>query len=150
MSTVDVSAAGINLPEWEKRCRIFVTKVLEAIGEEDQEVSIVLCSNEFIRNLNNVYRGKDEPTDVLSFAQADEESPGDAAAKTAGDVVISLEAAAENARRFDVKLDEEIRRLLIHGVLHLLGWDHSDNAPDQEMLVFQEKILGDLRGERLL
>jgi probable rRNA maturation factor len=152
MTTVEVSAEGIDLPRWSRRCKIFTRRVVDALSSEEREVSIVFCGDDFIRSLNRDYRGKDEPTDVLSFPQSDggaSEVRVDGQA-SAGDVVISVESAAKNASAFGVALDEELKRLIIHGIMHLLGWDHEDNSPDQEMLKLQEKILIDLMGERLL
>jgi len=149
VSSVAVSAEGIDLPTWSERCKIFTQKVLDSVTKHSHEVSVVFCSDRFIKDLNRDYRGKDEATDVLSFPQYDggEQWPKKG---LAGDIVISLDAAAENAREFGVDFEEEIKRLIVHGVLHLLGWDHSDNSPEQEMLALQEKILVDLMGERLL
>ena len=146
MTSVDVSAEGIDLPTWSEKCRIFAEKALKKSTDKPNEISIVLCSNDFIHQLNRNYWGKDEPTDVLSFPQDE----GDGPDGLAGDIVIALEAVSENADYFGVPFEEEVKRVIIHGILHLLGWDHSDNSPDQEMLKLQEKILNDLGGERLL
>lgn len=148
MSSIEVSAEGVALPSWSRRCKIFAKKVLREISEDPHEISIVFCNNQFIKNLNRDYRGKDEPTDVLSFAQYEGDSINGRG--PAGDIVISLDAAVENAREFDVNEEEEIKRLIVHGIMHLLGWDHSDNSPEQDMLKLQERVLADLRGERLL
>jgi probable rRNA maturation factor len=72
-----------------------------------------------IHALNHQYRGKDKPTDVLSFPLADEIQPF-----LLGDVVISLDTAARQAQRRHHSLPEELQTLLIHGILHLLGYDH--------------------------
>lgn len=72
-----------------------------------------------IHALNRQYRGKDKPTDVLSFPLADEIQPS-----VLGDVVISVETAARQAQRRRHSLREELQILLIHGILHLLGYDH--------------------------
>jgi len=65
----------------------------------------------------------------------------------AGDIVISIDTLFRNADEFNVAVDEELKRLLIHGILHLSGMDHSDNSPEQEMLKLQESILTDLLKE---
>jgi probable rRNA maturation factor len=72
-----------------------------------------------IHALNRQYRGKDKPTDVLSFPLADEIQP-----TLLGDVVISVDTAAHQAQRRHHSLSEELQILLIHGILHLLGYDH--------------------------
>lgn len=99
--------------------------------EKETEISVVLCDNKFIRELNQQYRGKDKPTDVLSFpANMD---------FFLGDIVISLEKAREQATKGLVK---ELEMLLCHGLLHLLGYDHeeSDEAYE-EMMSLQQKLL---------
>jgi probable rRNA maturation factor len=68
----------------------------------------------------------------------------------AGDIVISLPALARNAGEFSVSQDEEMRRLIIHGILHLSGLDHADNDPAQPMLQEQERILASIKGAALL
>ncbi|HUZ17817.1 MAG TPA: rRNA maturation RNase YbeY [Spirochaetia bacterium] len=150
MNEVEVSAEGIELPEWEGRCRSFLEKVMTRLSIENQEISVVFCDNDFIHKLNRTYRGKDEPTDVLSFQQEEPAAAAPAATRLSGDVIISLEMVRENADLFQVAEDEELKRLLIHGVLHLQGMDHYDNSPEQEMLRLQESVLSELKGERLL
>ena len=66
---------------------------------------------------------------------------------SAGDIVISVDTLAKNAVEFDVSQDQELKRLLIHGILHLSGMDHSDNSPEQPMLQFQEIVLQDFIAE---
>lgn len=76
-------------------------------------------TNQEIHKLNRQYRGKNKPTDVLSFSLADSVCPA-----LLGDVVISIETAARQAQRRGHSLREELQTLLIHGILHLLGYDH--------------------------
>jgi probable rRNA maturation factor len=131
----------------------FVQSVLAHLGIENWEVSILYCGNEYMRQLNRQYRGKDEPTDVLSF------SPGaggffspPSAKIIAGDIVISLDSLKKNCGEFGVPPDEELKRLLVHGILHLNGYDHERNLlnsyredgdikEEEEMLVVQERVL---------
>lgn len=81
------------------------------------EVSLVLTGDRAVRVLNARYRGKDRPTDVLSF-------PGGGAADELGDIVISVETARRNARALGRTLDQELDVLALHGFLHVLGYDH--------------------------
>ncbi len=83
-------------------------------------VSILFCHDDFIQDLNRDYRGKDKPTDVLSFAMGD----GDEETPSLGDIVISLETAARQHGKYHTSYPEEIVRLLVHGLHHLLGFDH--------------------------
>jgi probable rRNA maturation factor len=98
---------------------------------EDAELSVVLADDEFIRNLNNRFRGIDKATDVLSFPQDDE--------LILGDIVISLETAARRAEDEDMSLREEMAFLFIHGLLHLKGFDHTSEEEEKEMFALQER-----------
>ena len=104
-------------------------RVLSAAGEPDATLSLSLVGDRAIRTLNRRHRGKDRATDVLSFPliEARDERKGRNGARAErmlGDVVISLDTARRQAGAYDATLDAEVRRLLIHGVLHLLGHDH--------------------------
>ena len=123
-----------------------VERILSYLGE-DGDFSIHFVSDEEIRALNRSYRDKDEATDILTFALSD----GDAfpeiegEEKELGDIFISLESMHRNAEAFSVSDDEELHRLLIHGVLHLLGYDHSTNDFSTEpMLIKQEGMMKEL------
>jgi probable rRNA maturation factor len=85
-----------------------------------QSVAVVLCSDYIIRKLNRQYRGKDRATDVLSFSFGDDD--------LLGEVYISLQRARVQARRYGVSYEDELKRLLIHGLLHLTGYDHVKRA----------------------
>lgn len=130
----------------------FLHKVLDKLGKDKWEVSVLFTGDAFIQQLNGEYRGKDEPTDVLSFAQVDnkEAFPEKGDRFYAGDIVISMETLAKNADYFGISMNEELKRLLVHGILHLSGMDHENNNPDQPMLVEQEKILNQFTGVVLL
>ena len=97
------------------------------------EVSVVLCDDPFIRNLNRAHRGMDKSTDVLSFAQEDP--------VYLGDVVISLETAARQAEHAGWPLGNEISLLAVHGVLHLVGYDDHSVEEAVEMRDKAEAIL---------
>jgi probable rRNA maturation factor len=130
----------------------FMLKVLDVLGKDKWEVSVLFTGDAFIQKLNRDYRGKDEPTDVLSFAQVDskEAFPDKGGRFYAGDIVISMETLAKNAEYFGISVNEELKRLLVHGLLHLSGMDHENNDVDQPMLVKQEKILKKFSGVVLL
>ncbi len=95
-------------------------RVLEGAGEAlatGGELALVLASDRLLRRLNRAYRGKDRPTDVLSF-------PGEGGEDGLGDVVISVETAERNARALGRSLPGELDLLALHGLLHVLGYDH--------------------------
>jgi probable rRNA maturation factor len=102
------------------------------------EVSVVLAGDGLLRRLNRDYRGRDRPTDVLSF-------PGDGGEEGLGDVVISVPTAARNARRLGHSVPRELDILALHGFLHVLGYDHETDDGTMERL---EQRLGGRRAER--
>jgi len=104
----------------------------------ESEISIVLVNNDYIRELNFTYRGLDSPTDVLSFPLHDAEEEGD---NILGDVVISLEKAQEQALNYGHSLRREVAFLAAHGILHLVGYDHMDEAAEKEMEAKQEYVM---------
>ena len=101
------------------------------------ELSLVLAGDGLLRRLNRVYRGKDKPTDVLSF-------PGEGGEAGLGDIVISVANAERNARRFGRTLPEELDVLALHGFLHVLGYDHEedDGAMDRLEGRLRKRLLG--------
>ena len=128
----------------------FAQAALGALGHSSAELSVLLCDDRFIRELNLRFRGIDAPTDVLSFEQ-DGRTFGDGRTfdgrtfghgQILGDVVISLDTARRQARRRSVPESAELRELLLHGILHLLGRDHGDgDVTDEPMLQEQRRLL---------
>ena len=107
-------------------------RMLAAMRLADRELSILLCDDATIHALNRDYRKKDKPTDVLAFAMMEGEGGGHAPG-VLGDVVISLDTAARQARAFSRSLEDEVTMLLAHGLLHLLGLDHRDRTEERRM-----------------
>jgi len=118
--------------------------VLRRLGVEG-ELSVALVDDAEIRRLNVTYRGADRPTDVLAFAARDGE-PWHAPDDLLGDVVISLDTAKRQAAARRVDLGEEMRLLLTHGILHLLGYDH-ERSPAEARRMFrkQRELVRELR-----
>jgi probable rRNA maturation factor len=119
--------------------------LLAALGEGDSSISVSFVRDAKIRALNRAFRGLDKPTDVLSFPLVE---PGDAypgAERLLGDVVISVDTARRQAADYDASLDREVQRLLIHGVLHLLGHDHLEPA-ERAAMEAEERRLADAIG----
>lgn len=138
-------------PEWMSKIEPFLSNVLKSLDISGWELSVLFCRDSFIHELNKQYRQIDNPTDVLSFENGDEYiDEDDITWFTAGDIVISLDTLKKNTEEFNVSADEELKRLLIHGILHLDGYDHSDNSPEQEMLVLQEKLLPQFLDEKII
>ncbi|WP_293445810.1 rRNA maturation RNase YbeY [Persephonella sp.] len=115
-------------------------KILKELQLDNVELSITLTDNETIRQINKQWRKKDKPTDVLSFP-IDEKPPG-YRYKILGDVVISLPFAKRQAEEIGISYEEEIIRLLTHGILHLLGYDHEGcPAEAKKMFNLQDRIM---------
>ena len=126
----------------EKATLNFASDVLEKLKKENWDVSIHFCFDPLIQELNRTYRNIDSPTDVLSFEMGEyySDEKGDER-YVAGDIVISVDSLKKNAIDFSVSENEELKRLIIHSILHLSGMDHSDNSKEQPMLILQEDIL---------
>ena len=131
-----------------------IKRAVETIGElydvKDSEVSITLTDDKTIHELNRDYRGIDRPTDVLSFAFRESDEPEiisddiDEAIDTLGDIIISVERAKNQAEDYGHSLRREIVFLTVHGMLHLLGYDHMEEADRLEMEKEQEYIMSQL------
>jgi probable rRNA maturation factor len=148
MNSVLIDCQNIDKPAWIGRLEGFIVQVLADQGRDDWEVSVVLCDDPTIAALNVHYRQKEGPTDVLSFPQIEDarEIP-ESGPFLAGDIIISLDSMRVNAEYFRVDPDEEFKRLVIHGILHLSGLDHETNEADEPMLIEQERLLAKYRGE---
>lgn len=121
------------------RLRRRAAAILKATGQAGAELSISLVDDPSIRELNGRYRGKPRPTDVLSFSLVEGEF-ADRRGKLLGDVVISIDTAARQARERRRGLDDTVAKLLVHGVLHLLGHDHEADAEARRMLAEERRV----------
>ncbi|MBW3624607.1 MAG: rRNA maturation RNase YbeY [Armatimonadetes bacterium] len=140
----------IRAPELNRRrLRSLTRRLLRAERRPDTlEISLLLCDDATIRALNREYRGKDRPTDVLSFPQeegpamplgwAEEEIP-----HVLGDVVLSVETARRQAEEHGGALQEEAEALLAHGIFHLLGYDHETPEKRAAMRARENELLGE-------
>ena len=142
---------GVEEPAWLEAVEPFVQKALSELKFDGEEISMLFCNDTYMQELNKTYRNIDSTTDVLSFENGDEyEDEAGESWFAAGDIVISLDTLMTNCKEFNETPDNELKRLLVHGVLHLKGMDHSDNSPEQEMLVFQEDFLKKLNYKQII
>ena len=146
---IEVSAEETPLPAWKDEMCGFALKVLEEINRDNWELSILLCDDKTIAAMNSQYRNKAEATDILSFNLGETVQEGEKTFFLPGDIVISLETLRENAQYFKISEDEELRRLIIHGILHLDGMDHETVDKSEPMLALQEEILNRLKDEHI-
>ena len=122
-----------------KRLRSRASGLLRELGRARSELSIALVDDGQIAELNGAHRGKHRRTDVLSFSLVEGEHSEHRGALL-GDVVIGFETAARQARSAHRGFDDEVFRLLIHGTLHLLGWDHEDAGDERAMRAEQRRL----------
>jgi probable rRNA maturation factor len=135
----DVKRSGIDTRRLKETARV----LLRAAGEKDSALSLTLVNDEAIRELNRDHRGKDKPTDVLSFPLFEPGEQGGAEAeRLLGDVVISVDTARRQAAEYDAPLQNEVYRLLIHGILHVLGHDHEEAGERAAMEAEERRLAG--------
>jgi probable rRNA maturation factor len=115
-------------------------RMLTALALDSSELSVVLCDDATIHALNRDFRKKDRPTDVLAFSMHEGEHAEHAGAML-GDVVISLDTAARQAREKKVSFDREVTMLLAHGLLHLCGYDHRDRTEERRMWARMDALI---------
>ena len=135
-------SATKNFQECDYSLKYAVRRAIEATLDYEEfpycaELSVTFCDNEYIKNLNSKFRDKDSATDVLSFPICDFEGEDEPpfnpdGSVTLGDIVISIERAAEQAREIGNSTTREIAFLAIHSTLHLLGYDHERSEDDEE------------------
>ncbi len=109
-------------------------------AKQDLYLSIVFITAAKMKRLNKKYRHKDKATDVLSFP-ADVTLPDGTEVRSLGDIFICPSYVADAAREIGVDFDEQVLRVLVHGVLHLLGYDHEKKDDEGKMLRLQERML---------
>jgi probable rRNA maturation factor len=143
---VEVSdESGLSAPPLCDSAETIATAILDCLGRADAELSIAFVDDERMRELNRDWRGKDSTTDVLSFSQIEGE-PFSSVSEMLGDVVISVPVLERQAADGGWTVDEELARLLLHGVLHLLGFDH-ENDEDARVMRFEEaRVVAGLAG----
>ena len=125
-----------------ERWQAFVVKAIRVLPAEAAGVTVAFVSDRAMRELNRLWRHKRGTTDVLSFS-ADQDEFEKMEASSLGDVVISVEQAARQAKENNLSPDEEIAQLILHGLIHLCGYDHStDNGEMDRLEIVLRRKLG--------
>jgi probable rRNA maturation factor len=146
---------GHEIPEaWIDKLSELLQLAGAAEGLTEGEVALTFTSDEGIHALNRDYRGIDRPTDVLSFAmqedgneeldiifEVEDENESDPLSGMLGDIIISVDRAKLQSEEYGHSLEREIGFLFVHGFLHLIGYDHQDEAAEAEMTAKQEAVL---------
>lgn len=131
----------IDTPEVKRK----LGRVMTYLNCEDRELSVVFANDETLHELNRAYRNKDRPTNVLAFPQQPI-ADGGPSAILLGDVVVSLPTAVREAETLGQPLESRVVYLLVHGLLHLLGYDHEQGAVErQRMETLEQEILAYLQ-----
>ncbi len=134
----DVRKSGVD----GRALRAAAKRLLVAAGEEGSSLSLTLIGDDAMRELNRDHRSKDKPTDVLSFPLEPDHPEVE---RMIGDVVISIDTARRQAAEYDAPLQRELERLLIHGILHVLGHDHM-KAGERKIMEAEERRLASAIG----
>ena len=121
----------------EQSLQTLVDALTVRLGLPGTALSLAIVTDQDMQVLNSRYRGMNSATDVLSFSGNGDEL---------GDIVIAAGVLSRQASAYGVPLADELRRLVVHGVLHLSGLDHNDDDPDDPMLALQDRILADTVG----
>jgi rRNA maturation RNase YbeY len=125
--------------------------ILDALGYPDFDLGIWLTNNKTIKYYNKTYRHKDKPTDILSFSFYPELKPGqriktkNPEEMALGDLIISVEYVAHAAQDQGIALEQHLQRLLVHGVCHLLGYDHEKDEDYEKMQKIENQLLKKLQ-----
>lgn len=124
--------------------RRWLAACLGHLQQSGAELSVLLADDDVLRELNRVHRGKDKATDVLSFGMREHRRPGDPLpprTEVLGDLAVSLDAAARQAAERGLAPETELRTLLAHGLLHLLGYDHARLLDEKRMFALQDRLV---------
>lgn len=132
---------------YERIFNVLYQKSLEHLGVKTNYVTdVTIVDNDNIHKINNEYRHIDRPTDVISFAYLDDEDEVELNGSNAtplGTILISYEKAEEQAIAYGHSIEREMSFLFVHGILHLLGYDHQNKDDEKVMFALQKEILGD-------
>jgi len=139
-TTVEVTAAR-GLARHAPLVKRVARAALAQLGEAGSELSVALVHDDEMHRLNRDYRGKDRTTDVLAFALREGEATGTQEPGLLGDVVISLPTAERQARERGHATERELTELLLHGILHLLGYDHERSPAEARRMFAKQRAL---------
>ena len=124
---------------YDKDLNIIFEDILKVHNLKDKDLSLILTKSKYIRNINKIYRNKDYATDVISFASCDDTDNYDT--DYLGDIFINVDKVIEQAKQLGHSERREISFLLMHGVLHCLGYDHIESKDEKIMIKKQQEII---------
>ena len=144
---LDFNSFDESLCDYEKIYQELLERTLKHLSLNfDPYISVTIVSNDYIHEINRTYRHKDAPTDVISFAFLDGNPERDNLFHSGqmvvlGEIYISIDKAKEQALSYGHSLDRELKFLFVHGLLHLLGYDHMNEEDEKVMFRLQDEIL---------
>ena len=144
---LDFNAFDESLNNYQEIYEVLLTKTLKHLSLSfDPYISVTIVDNDYIHEINRTYRHKDAPTDVISFAFLDDNPDRDSLFHSGkmvvlGEIYISIDKAKEQAHSYGHSLDRELKFLFVHGLLHLLGYDHMTEVEEKIMFRLQDEIL---------
>ncbi len=143
--TSEIDQPSCSLQALEKMAEVLLAQT----GRKDNELSILLVDDRKITELNSSYRKKNKATNVLSFPMLDPDEEEDGVPQLLGDIVISLDTAEREATEAGTSLDDYLPILLVHGYVHLLGFDHElGDEEETRMFAMEKKLLDQLDGAK--
>ncbi|MBN1534931.1 MAG: rRNA maturation RNase YbeY [Spirochaetes bacterium] len=153
MALIDLQCEGVRFPFGtlrKKRLHHLLVAAIERLSLTDVSLTVIFTDDRYIRKINRKFRGKDRATDVISFCNREMPFPsGDETNEDLGEIYVSLERARIQAEEFGETLEREVARLLVHGLLHLLGYDHEGSKRRLiEMELKEEDLLASLSPRR--
>lgn len=119
-----------NLPQ-KVKVKTWIKNVIQKEGVSFNEINFIFCSDPYLKEINQAYLQHDYFTDIVTFDNSEEEGVLE------GDIFISIDRIQENSLEFSITFDQELRRVLIHGVLHLIGY--GDKSPDEQVHMRQKE-----------
>ena len=139
MLTIVNKTSNSHWRKYDKDLNIIFEDILKVHNLKDKDLSLILTKSKYIRNINKIYRNKDYATDVISFASCDDSDNYDT--DYLGDIFINVDKVIEQAKQLGHSERREISFLLMHGVLHCLGYDHIESKDEKIMIKKQQEII---------
>lgn len=119
----------------------FIKYCVDKLGLKNVVFSVIIIDDESIHKINKEYRGIDRPTDVISFALEDDKTIINSSVRMLGDIYISYDTVIRQAKEYNHSNERELCFLAVHGLLHLLGYDHMNNDDEKKMFDLQKELL---------
>jgi probable rRNA maturation factor len=145
MIKIEIFSEGVRLPYrnvGKKKISYIARTAAGLLKLENVQITVIITNDSYIKAINKQYRKKNSPTDVLSFSNRDRPFPPvSVACEEMGDIYISIERAASQAEEYRTAFIDEVRRLLVHGILHLAGYDHERSKEDEAAMARKEEEL---------